>query len=228
MRKDNLTAFYVGKGKNDRAYFFTRNELHDEIASKYGMIVRILHSGLTEEEAYAKEREVIENYIYNEGYGIDIDGLRGNDPNRFLTNQTFGSRGSVGISNPMYGVSPKERMDETKYSEWLEKTTSRLSAQVGDKNPNWGNDTLHNKVKDDPELRLQYYSRPGAQNGRSRKVDLYSKDNVFIKSFDYIGACAEYVKNAVNAKGTIDAIRSNITFRTKQNKPYLGFRYVLY
>lgn len=58
------------------------------------MEVRIVKDNLTEEEAYTEEYNTIMNYI-NNGYGIDIDGLRGDDKNKFLTNQTFGSRGSI-------------------------------------------------------------------------------------------------------------------------------------
>lgn len=228
IRNDNGNVFYVGKGRNDRALLHHRNDRHDEIVEKYGMSIEYVYTDLTEEEAYQKEREVIEDLIYNHGYGIDITGLEGDNPDKCLTNQTFGSRGSVGISNPMYGVSPSERMDDEKYAEWLNKTTTRLKAQVGELNPNWHNDTLHNKVKDDPELRIQYYARPGKQNGRCRKVDLYDKQMNFIKSFDYIGECAEYVKKIKNAKGSIDTIRSNITIYSKKNKPYLGFFYKLY
>lgn len=190
----------------------------------YGMEVRIVKDNLTEEEAYTEEYNTIMNYI-NNGYGIDIDGLRGDDKNKFLTNQTFGSRGSIGISNPMYGVTPSERMDEQQYKIWLNKTQERLKSQTGSNNPNWNNTTLHDKVKDNLELRIQYYSRPGSQNGRSKRIELYDINNNYIDTFDYIGACAEYVKNVTCAKGTIDSIRSNIKFFTNKGKPYLGFRY---
>ncbi len=228
LRKDNGNVFYVGKGRNDRATYFHRNKRHDEVANEYGMDIKYVYTNLCEEEAYQKEREVIEDLIYNQGYGIDIEGLEGDNPEKFLTNQTFGSRGSIGISNPMYGVSPSERMDEEKYAEWLDKTVERLTAQIGEFNPNWHNDTLHNKVKDDPELRKQYYSRPGKQNGRCKRVDLYDRQMNFIKSFDYLGECAEYVKDIKNAKGSINCIRSNITIYSKKQKPYLGFYYKIY
>ena len=194
--------------------------------NKYGMEVKILKSNLTEEEAYEEEYNTIIEYIKS-GYGIDIGGLEGNNPDKFLTNKTFGSRGSIGISNPMYNVSPKEKMDEEKYKQWFDKLSTRMKSQIGDKNPNWKNDTLHNKIKDNPELRKYYYSRPGKQNGRCRKIDLYDLDDNYIRSFDYIGECAEYVKEHSNAKGTIDSIRSNITIFSKKNKPFLGYKYKL-
>lgn len=186
------------------------------------MRVEILYDNLEDEEAYKLEYETIIDYINNKGYGIDIEGLRGNDDTHFLTNQTFGSRGSVGISNPMYGVSPKQRMSEEKYKEWLKNAQARLSQQVGEKNPNYHNDTLHNKVKDNPELRIQYYSRPGGQNGRARTIEVYDIDGNYLTTFNYIGECCEWLKEKLHIDSKINSMRSNITIRTKKNKPYLN------
>jgi len=223
VRKDNDMPFYVGKGSGDRAYFFTRNELHDKIANQYGWYARIIISGLTEEEAYKKEYEVIDDYINNQGFGIDIDGLRGNNPEKFLTNQTFGSRGSIGISNPMYGVTPQERMTDEKYRDWFLKTSKRLKDQVGDKNPNWHNDTLHNKLKDDPELRIQYFARRGEQNGRARAVDLFSEDGKLVKHFNFIGECAQYIIDIGKSKGSLQTVRSRIRAAFNKHEPCYGF-----
>lgn len=186
------------------------------------MKIEIIKSGLSEEDAYSLEYETIMYYINQLGYGIDIDGYKGDDDTHFLTNKTFGSRGCIGESNAMYKVSPKERMSEDKYFEWFQKTSTRLKNQIGEKNPNYKNDTLHNKVKDNPELRIKYYSRPGSQNGRSKQVEIYDINHNYIATFDYIGACCEWLKNELNLNTKVDSIRSNITYRTKNNKPYLN------
>lgn len=219
VRPDNKSVYYVGKGHGNRAYEKRRNKEHDEIERKYGLEVNIVKSGMTEDEAYKYEKEHIE-YLLSIGYGIQIKGLEGTNPDMMLTNKTFGSKGSIGISNPMYGVSPRERMSEEKYEEWAEKTYSRLKNQYGENNPNYGNDTLHNKVKDNKELRIQYYSRPATQNGRSRKIKLFDINHNYIETFDYIGACCEYLKDKLNLNSNINSIRSNITQRTKKGLPY--------
>lgn len=85
IRKDNNTCFYVGKGHGNRIQKNKRNEFHDRIANKYGMYTKIVKDSLTEEEAYALEKETIKNYVFNLGYGICIDGYRNFDGN-FLTN----------------------------------------------------------------------------------------------------------------------------------------------
>lgn len=274
IRKDNNIVFYVGKGRRERAYKSKRNEHHDRIADKYGFIVNIVKDGLTEEEAYKLENELIYDYVFNKGYGIDIEGLRKPDSIYQLTNHTLGGDGSYGLvhteewrkqhsedmmgeKNPMYGVnvwesydekkkqeiknkisqntsgnknamfgiSPNERMDEKQYQIWHKKLVDRMKSQTGENNPNWHNHTLHNKVKDNPKLRIQYYSRPGSQNGRCRKVELYDLDDNYIKTFDYIQECAEYVKNKSNAKGKITSISNNISKYSKDGKPFLGYKY---
>lgn len=275
IRKDTNDVFYIGKGRGKRAKSKTRNGHHDAIVSKYGMYVKILKDGLSEEEAFLLEKKTIEHYVFNLGYGIDIPGYRKNGEHQ-LSNQTFGGEGPSGLfhsdewrekhskdmkgennpmyginvwdtyseekkelmrkkysekssgkNNPMYGVSPEERMSPEVYKEWHRKITERTKSLIGEKNPNFGNKTLHNKVKDNPELRKQYYSRKGSINGRSREINLYDLKGNFIKRFSYIGECAEYVKEQRNSKGSIDGIRTNISKYSKLGKPFLGFRYEL-
>ena len=274
IRNDNKTVFYIGKGHGKRAYQPKRNSHHDRIVKQCGFTVNIVKDGLSEKEAYEFERKLINDYVFNQGYGIDIEGLRKPNSIYQLTNQTLGGDGSCGmvhseewceqhskdmmgnknpmygvnvwesydddkrqqikeiisqhssgINNPMYGISPNERMNLDQYTIWKDKLVTRMKSQTGENNPNWHNDTLHNKVKDNPELRMQYYSRPGSQNGRCRKIELFDLDENYIKTFDYIGECAEYVKENSKAKGKIDSIRSNIIRYANNNKPFLGYRY---
>lgn len=127
-----------------------------------------------------------------------------------------------GENNPMYGISPKDRMSDKKYKEWKNKQVERLSKQIGDKNPNYGNDTLRKKYEQRPELKI-LNSRPGSQNGRAKKVFLYDENMNFIQEFDYIGACCEYLKEKLNLKTKIDTMRSNISNAIKENKKYRNY-----
>lgn len=91
----------------------------------------IIKNGLSEEEAYIAERDLIRHYVFELGYGIDIDGYRGSDPEHRLSNHTFGGDGSFGMvhteswklqhsmdmqgeKNPMYGINVWNRYDEKK------------------------------------------------------------------------------------------------------------------
>ena len=98
IRLDNNTCFYVGKGKGKRSDIVSRNEHHDRISKKYGHAVVIIADNLTEEEAFNLERETIEDYVFNLGYGIDIEGYRDFSNKKYLTNCTWGGEGSSGYN----------------------------------------------------------------------------------------------------------------------------------
>lgn len=270
IRLDNNSCFYVGKGTGRRINQKSRNQHHDRIMNKHGMEVRIIKENLSENEAYDLERKTIQNYVFNCGYGIDVDGYR-NYSGFYLTNQNFGGEGNYGVqhneewkkkhseamsgknnpmygvnlwgtysdekrdkilsrlselnsgeNNPMYGISPKERMDENTYKEWHKKVSERCKSLTGTNNPNYGNDTLHNKVKDNPELRIQYYSRPGEQNGRARKVELYKNDE-YIDTFGCVSYCAEWIKSELNLKTKTTSMVSSIKVASEKGKTYRGY-----
>lgn len=267
IRNDNNTVFYVGKGRGKRAYYSRRNEHHDRIVDKYEFTVHIVKDNLTEQEAYDLEKELIYDYVFNKGYGIDIEGLRKPDSIYQLSNSTLGGDGSYGMvhteewckqhsedmkgennpmyrvnvwdlydeekkkeikeklsknnsgkNNPMYGISPKERMDKETYDNWLQK---RSTSMLGEKNPNYGNHTLHDYYEKHPEEK-QKLARKGKQNGRCIPVDLYN-NNTFIKHFDYIGECAQYIKEKENLSSDIQGMSGNIRKAMKNNKPYRGY-----
>lgn len=95
----------------------------------------------------------------------------------------------------------------------------------GKNNPNYGNDTLKIKYKDDPELAKKKQSRPGIKNGRCVKVDLYFKGE-YIDSFDYIVECLQYIKNYLNMSSEIENIRSCVNRSIRNGKSYKGFTFV--
>ena len=272
IRLDNMSCFYVGKGRGRRYKVASRNEHHNRIAKKHGYKTIIVKSGLSEKEALELEKEIIRHYVFDLKYGIDVDGYRESESSLFLTNQTFGGDGTSGVrhtdewkiqhskkmsgcgnsmfgvnvfeklptekqnkirefaskrnsgeNNPMFGISPRERMTPEKYAIWLEKQKSRN--RCGKNNPNFGNKTLHNKIKDNPKLRLQYYSRPKEQNGRAREIYVYNKNNVFVGNFSYIGACAEWFKDFLKLKASVTSIRQSIITSITNNKLYHGYRF---
>ena len=100
IRLDNNTCFYVGKGKGNRKDVPARNPHHDNICNRYGYKVEIIKDGLNEEEAFNLETEVIEDYVFVFGYGINIDGFNNEeDEIGHLTNCTWGGEGVSGISS---------------------------------------------------------------------------------------------------------------------------------
>lgn len=62
--EDTGNVFYVGKGKNGRAWHFTsRTDAWKEIQREHGVTVEIVTGGLTEAQAMSIEAELIRNYI---------------------------------------------------------------------------------------------------------------------------------------------------------------------
>ena len=100
IRKDNNTCFYVGKGKGRRIYKPKRNKHYNRIRKKYGCYVVKIKENLTEKEAFALEREIIEDYVFVFGYGINIKGYyKGYNENERLTNCTWGGEGATGYKH---------------------------------------------------------------------------------------------------------------------------------
>lgn len=94
----------------------------------------------------------------------------------------------------------------------------------GENNPNYGNKTLHNKLKNNPELRTQYYARFGSQNGRSRKI-LMRDENGNEMHFNYIGECCEYLRQNKYTKSKTNTLRAAINEKIKNKGKYYGFTF---
>lgn len=86
-----------------------------------------------------------------------------------------------------------------------------------------GEDGNFKSGKKNPELKLLYYSRPGSQNGRSKSISVFDKNDNFIKTFSYIGECCEWLKDRLSLSAKINSMRGNISIAAKQNKPYHGY-----
>jgi hypothetical protein len=120
----------------------------------------------------------------------------------------------------MYGISPKERMDDTTYKIWC-KTFSK-NHKAGKDNNNYGNTKLSEFYSKNPEVAKIKQSRPGQNNGRCRRIYLYYIDKRFVEEFAFIGACAMYlIENNMTSSKT-KSIRSSIAKSIEENRSYLN------
>jgi hypothetical protein len=62
--KDTHDLFYVGKGKENRAYEFNvaRTKWWRNVVNKHGITVKLLHENLTEEQALFLEKQLIKQH----------------------------------------------------------------------------------------------------------------------------------------------------------------------
>jgi len=220
-------VFYVGKGSNGRYKLSTksvRNKQFLNYKNKYNCDVRIIYSNLKEDEAFKLEIDTITKYKlidqcncnYTNG-GEGISGYTHSESARKAISETH-----KGEQNSQFGISPKERMGD-KYDDWLNKVSKD---KVGSSNPNYNNDTLKLKYKENPELALEKQSRKGNQNGRAIKIQLYDNNMNFIKEFDYIGLCCEYLHNNYGFSSNPEVIRIGIRKSIKFDTPYKGFKFI--
>lgn len=100
------------------------------------------------------------------------------------------------------------------------KQLGHYKTKSGCDNPNYKNDTLKIKYKNNPTLAKINNSRPREQNGRCVKIRMINND--VIKDFNFIREAAEYLIVNGYTNGKVNSIRSNITNAIKNNKKYLG------
>lgn len=97
----------------------------------------------------------------------------------------------------------------------------------GEKNPNYGNTKLKERMKSDLELREKTIARIakyGSDNNKARAVAVFI-DGEWIE-FTYIGACAEYlIENGYTQAKKLNSVRSNIALSIKNEKLYLGLKF---
>jgi hypothetical protein len=60
---DTLETFYVGKGKDNRAWSIQgRSKFWNRVKDRHGLIVELVSTGLSEQDAFSKEKELIKFY----------------------------------------------------------------------------------------------------------------------------------------------------------------------
>lgn len=108
-KKTDSSVFYVGMGELKRAYCKQRSKWWNKVVKKYGYIVEIYKDGLTQEEAFKLEIELIEKYGR-----IDLK-------NGQLINQTIGGITTQGMSDYVLKKRSKSLKSVTRTEEWKSK-----------------------------------------------------------------------------------------------------------
>lgn len=175
--------FYVGMGTCDRWKDIRpkfRNRLFNEYIDTHECGSRKIKGNLTQDEAYALEYEIIEEYK-KLGY--------------CSCNIAEGGR--------------------------------KETAYLGEKNPNYKNDTLHNRYMENKEFALEKQSRPRSQNGMAKTVYVYiDKTKEFVGEFGCVPDAMDYLVNECGLKhrcSTNKNLYGMVYTNMCHDKPYRGY-----
>lgn len=111
--REDLTPYYIGKGKDKRAWASHRRSNGAEIKPKDNSRIRIIKEGLTEKEAFDLETKLIKQYELKENGGL-------------LVNMTYGGEGRTpgkelrdNLSKKLKGKKKPPRTDEHRRNQSL-------------------------------------------------------------------------------------------------------------
>lgn len=113
-------------------------------------------------------------------------------------------------------------LDNVRYAKQLGTHVS-CADRHGANNPNYGHRSLSKKYKAHPELAMAQ-SRPGAINGRARKVGVELSGEIVW--FDYIKACADYLVDNGYISCKPESAITYIRKAAECGKLYCGFKFV--
>lgn len=192
---DTGEVFYVGKGKLGRyKNVASRNKFFQNYYNTHKCDVRKVYEGLTEEEAFDKEVELIAFYKTNTSFR--------------LTNQTDGGEGSSGIvvsdefrrkmselvkgeKNPNYGHKWSEEQKEAARQRALKRNYN------GKNNPNYGHKWSKEQKERASERGKKDPSRHGENHGRATKRIILETGEVYILKSRIQERCRELLQQGI-------------------------------
>ncbi len=123
-------------------------------------------------------------------------------------------------NNNVHNLEWLSHADNIKYSH----KHGRHKPLYGKNNSNYGNKKLSKFYKENPHIAIEKQSRKGTNNGMAKPIELY-KDGQFIKQFDYIGDCCEFLHKNFGFSDNAESVRCGIRRSIKYKRPYKGFTF---
>ena len=177
--KDTNELFYIGKGTGNRAWnIWKRNPYWKNKVQKHGLVVKILHDNLTEEEAFTKEKELItevglENLTNIQEGG---NGLTRNDAKKLLENPDYRKKHMDGIKKRTADTewqhkNAEKNKRQTHNSTWIANHAKAMKRVHQD--PQWKQKQREGLIKkqQDPEWRRKQQER---NNSRKKEFTCIS------------------------------------------------------
>ena len=187
-----ITSKSVEERWGRNGYHYKRNRHFWGAIQKYGwdnFEHKILYEGISKSEACQKEIELIAIYDSTNpqnGYNISAGGEFGyygvHHSEETRKKQSKARKGKYcGENNPMYGVSPKDRMNEETYNNWKQQIQDRMSSAENKEKIKHAK--IRKKYSDEVNKKK---GLSGASNPSSRSVYQFDKNGNFIRSWSYM------------------------------------------
>ena len=174
VRKDQ-TPYYIGKGKDDRAWKSHRRSNGSEIKPKDNFRIQILKENLTEQEAFALETELIQKYELKENGGILVNmtyGGEGRTPGKELREHL--SKKLTGKKKPPRTKEHKKNLSESCKGVPKPRTKEHQDAWTAASTANWAYNT---------ERKKQVSAMGKANKGRKHTPEALEKKRVAMKAY---------------------------------------------
>jgi len=173
--REDQTPYYIGKGKDDRAWKSHRRSNGAEIKPKDTTRIQLLTEDLTEQEAWDLEIELIAKYGLKSAGGILVNmtsGGEGGSPSQEL--REHWSKVKKGIPKPPRTEEHKKNLSESCKGVPKPRTREHQDAWTVASTANWADNT---------ERKKQVSAMGKANKGRKHTPEALEKKRVAMKAY---------------------------------------------
>ena len=173
--REDQTPYYIGKGKEDRAWKSHRRSNGAEIKPKDNNRIQILVENLTEQEAFDLETELITKYELKENGGMLVNmtyGGEGRTPGKEIRENL--SKKLTGKKKPPRTEEHKKNLSESCKGVPKPRTKEHQDAWTAASTANWADNT---------ERKKQVSDMGKANKGRKHTPEALEKKRVAMKAY---------------------------------------------
>lgn len=220
--KETNEVFYVGKGRKNR-YKVTsgRNKFFQCMYKSHDCDVRKKYEGLTEDEAFKKEIELIRYYRNNTNYRLTNQTEGGEGSSGFIPTQDTKKKMSLSMKRKWENISFRKKMIEIRNKNVSPYKTLEFRNKIsnivkGENNPNFNHFWTKSQKKQLSEKQIRSGMYKDEKNPNSKRIICVETGEVF--------NCIKFAKEKYNIKS-----EGSLTVALKcSQRTAGGFHWVLY